>query len=305
MSFCLTILGSSSALPTSKRFTTAQVLNVQEQFFLIDCGEGTQIQLRKNKIHILKINHIFISHLHGDHYFGLIGLLSTFQLYNRQNDLTIYSFGGLESLLNKQIQSLNITYKLIFKYLSNKSLEKIYENKRIVVKSIPLKHRISTCGFIFEEQKKELNIKKELIEVYNLSIKDIVRIKKGEDFILDDEKIIKNSELTLKPVKARSYAYCSDTMYTDEIIPYIKNIDLLFHEATFLEKHKELANKSKHSTAQQAANIAKKANVKKLLIGHFSSRYKNIELIENEAKIIFSNTIAVKDNDKFCVEKSK
>ncbi|MBE9468758.1 MAG: ribonuclease Z [Bacteroidetes bacterium] len=297
MSFKLSILGCSSALPTSKRFSTAQVINMLERFFLIDCGEGTQIQMRKFKIPFGKINNIFISHLHGDHFFGLLGLISTFNLLNRESDLNIFCPADLENILNCQFNYFenNLNFKIIYHPLNFNIPEIIYEDNNLTVKSFPLRHKIPTCGFLFEEKQKPRNIIKEKIQHLNIPIKDIVKIKQGEDFVANNGEIYKNEDLTFPPSKPRSYAYCSDTAYYEDVIPVIKNVDLLYHEATFMNDMIERAKQTLHSTSVDAAKIAKKADVKQLIIGHFSARYKNIEPLLNEAKEIFPNTIAADD----------
>ena len=298
MSFEITILGSSSALPTSKKYPSAHVVNIHERFFLIDCGEGTQIQLRKFKIRFSQINHIFITHLHGDHFFGIFGITSTFNLLGRKNDLHIYSPGNLEKKVYSVINKKEIGFNIFFHRLNHENKEIIYESKSIEISAFPLKHRIETYGYLLKEKPKERNIKKEAITKYNLSIKDILSIKQGSDFITEAGNTIKNSKISIPPYQARSYAYCSDTMYSEEIIPYIKNTDILYHEATFAKDLQETATLTKHSSSVDAATIALKANVSKLLIGHFSTRYKNTDTIEKEAKEIFSNTQAVQDGDK-------
>ncbi|NPA37120.1 MAG: ribonuclease Z [Chlorobi bacterium] len=299
MTFSVTILGSNSALPTTKRYPTAQVLNVSERFFLIDCGEGTQLQLRSNKIKFSRINNIFISHLHGDHVFGLIGLISTFGLLGRTNDLHIYAHSDLETLLQPQIDYFcnDLGFKPVYHHLNTKEPETIFEDKSVTVTSFPLKHRVPTCGFLFREKQKEPNIRKEAITKYSLGIADIVKIKRGEPFFDSNGQQIYAGELILPPPPPRSYAFCSDTGYNPAMIPVIKNVDLLYHEATFAEEHKELAKKTTHSTARQAAEIAKEANAGKLILGHFSSRYDDLSVIENEAREIFPETYLVNDGD--------
>ena len=302
MSFRITVLGSSSALPTSKKFPSAHVINIHERFFLIDCGEGTQIQLRKFKISFSKINHIFITHLHGDHFFGIWGVVSTFNLLGRKNDLHIYSPGNLEKKVYSVINKLDIGFDIFFHRLEHNNKKVIYETKSIEVSAFPLDHRIETYGYLLKEKPKERNIKKEAVAKYNLGIKDILSIKQGNDFITEEGKQIKNSKLSIPPYKSRSYAYCSDTNYTEDIIPYIKEVDILYHEATFAKDLQETADITKHSSSEDAGTIALKANVKKLLIGHFSTRYKNTDVILNEAKKIFLNTHAVNDGDIFNID---
>ena len=299
MTFSVTILGSNSALPTTKRYPTAQVLNVSERFFLIDCGEGTQLQLRNNRIKFSRINNIFISHLHGDHVFGLIGLISTFGLLGRTNDLHIYAHRDLEKLLQPQIDYFcaDLKFTPVFHHLNTKKPELIFENKNLEVTSFPLKHRVPTCGFLFREKQKEPNIRKEAISSYNLGIADIVKIKKGEPYFDKNGSLVNPSQLTISPPAPRSYAFCSDTGYNPSMVDVIKNVDLLYHEATFANEHEELAKKTTHSTAKQAASIAKEANAKKLILGHFSSRYDDLSVLLNEAQEIFPNTFLVNDGD--------
>ena len=304
MTFELTILGSSSAVPTSKRNLTAHVLNVRERFFLIDCGEGTQIQIRKNKIRFGKIDHIFISHLHGDHIFGLFGLISTFNLLNREKDLHIYSHPELENILKGHMEYFerNISFRIIFHYLKPKKNEIIYEDENVTVETIPLKHRVPACGFKFTEKPHLRNLRKDVVQKFMIPISKIRSIQEGEDFINDNNEIIPNEKLTLPPYNIRSYAYCTDTAYSEKIIPVIKNVDLLFHEATFGMDMKHQAKATYHSTSEDAALIAKKANVGKLIVGHFSARYKDVSVILNEAKNIFPNTLTAEDGEKHSIE---
>ncbi|MCK5168818.1 MAG: ribonuclease Z [Bacteroidales bacterium] len=304
MTFELTILGSSSAVPTSKRNLTAHVLNVHERFFLIDCGEGTQIQIRKNKIRFGKINHIFISHLHGDHIFGLFGLISTFNLLNRDKDLHIYSHPELESILSRHIEYFErtISFKIVYHHLKPKKNEIIYEDEKVIVETIPNKHRVPACGFKFTEKRHLRNLRKNVVEKYVIPISKIRSVQEGDDFINDNNEIITNEKLTLPPYNTRSYAYCTDTAYSEKIIPLIKDVDLLFHEATFGMDMKHLAKTTYHSTSEDAALIAKKANIGKLIIGHFSARYKDVGIIINEARKIFPNTLSAEDGEKHSIE---
>ena len=304
MPFELTILGSNSALPTSNRYSTAQVLNVLGRFFLIDCGEGTQMQLRKNRISFTKIDHILISHTHGDHIFGMIGLISTMVLLGRKKDLHIFSHSELQKFIQFQLDFLyqqDVPFRLVFHPLSFKSPQVIYQDKKLRITSFPLKHRIATCGFFFQEIAKLPNLKKEKLEEYKIPIRDRQKIKEGADFVLPDGKTVPNSELVIPAGKPRSYAFCSDTAYSEEMVETIRGVDLLYHEATFAEEHKTLAGETFHSTGKQAAAIAQKANAKKLIIGHFSARYKTSSIILSEAREIFSETFAVEDNDVFNV----
>jgi len=305
MPFELTILGSSSALPTSDRYPTAQVLNVLGRFFLIDCGEGTQIQLRRQKIGFSKIKNIFISHLHGDHYYGLIGLISTLNLLGIKSDLHIYSPSELKNLLQPQLDFIkgDLNINLIFHPLNFKKQQKIYADKRVEIFSFPVKHSIPTCGFLFKEVQKQANIKKEFVEEYNIPIAKIKEIKLGADFVTNEGKVIPNKKLTSPPAQPRSYAFCTDTAYHEPITDIIKDVDLLYHEATFLKELNDFAKITKHSTATDAANIAKLAGVKKLIIGHFSARYNDSSLFEKEARIVFQNTVAAKEGKTYKIKK--
>ncbi|MBN2349807.1 MAG: ribonuclease Z [Bacteroidales bacterium] len=307
MSFELTVLGSSSALPTSKRFPTAHVLNVHERFYLIDCGEGTQMQLRKYKISLGKIHTIFISHLHGDHVLGLFGLLSTFNLLGREAPLTIYAHADLVSHLEflRKTFANTLSFQIIHKPIRSKENGIIFEDKNIIVESVPLRHRIPTMGFLFKEKPHLRNLRKESLEKYKIPIKERLRIKEGEDFVCEDGTRIPNSLLTIPPFKSRTYAYITDTRPVEKIAERILNFDLLYHEATFLEKDAKLAKQTYHSTAKQAAQIAKNARVRRLLLGHFSSRYKDQKDFLDEAGIVFPNTQVVEDGDKFLVEKQR
>lgn len=297
MSFEITLLGSSSAIPTSKRNLPAHVLNVHERFFLIDCGEGTQIQLRANKIRFGKIHHIFISHLHGDHMYGLYGLISTYNLLNRKHPLHIFGPEKLEDILNNHVALFEkkLHFPIIFHVVDPIRNEIIYQDDKLIVESIPLKHKIPSCGFLFKETPYLRNIKKEAIEKYNIPLRDIHGIKEGKDFKTEDGDVIPNKKLTKPAYRSRSYAYCSDTAYTEQITPIIKEVDCLFHEATYLEEMKRMAVKTGHSTAADAAKIAKKAGVKKLIIGHFSARYKNLLKHKKEAQEIFPGAILAED----------
>lgn len=293
MTFSVTILGSNSALPTSERHPTAQILNVSERFFLIDCGEGTQMQLRKYRVKFSKIHHIFISHLHGDHVFGLIGLISSLGLLGRKKDLHIYSHPDLEKLLTPHLKYFckDLPYQIVFNPIDAKKQEVIYEDKKVIVSTIPLKHRIATSGFLFVEKQDLPNIRKECIQRFDLSIAEIVKIKNGSDLKLESGKIVFNEELIIPAALPRSYAYCSDTKYSPNLASMVKGVSVLYHESTFLNSDKEIAKKTTHSTAVEAAKVAKEAGVKKLVLGHFSSRYKQLESFIEEAKTVFEDTI--------------
>ncbi len=295
--FNLTILGTSSALPTSKRYPTAQVLNIRERFFLIDCGEGTQIQLRKYSIKFTRINHIFISHLHGDHYFGLIGLLSTYALIGRSNDLHIYSHSELPDLLKPQLDYLNteVLYKIIWHPLNFKRAQTVFEDEAITVSSFPVKHRVPCCGFKFSEKEHPRNIIKEKIQEFKIPLREIPSIKSGSDFITEEGGVIINRDITTPGKKARSYAFCTDTIYLPKLSEFFRGVDLLYHEATYDKTLIKRAGETYHSTAEQAATIAKNSDVGKLIIGHFSARYKDCNLLLEEAREIFVNSIVAEE----------
>jgi ribonuclease Z len=305
VNFSLTILGSSSALPTSKRFPTAHLLNVNERFFLIDCGEGTQIQLRKYKVKFSRINHIFISHMHGDHLFGLFGLLSSFNLLGRKTDLHIFGPSELKTVIDFFLIhfSHSMVYKIILHEVDHKKKQLLFENRNLEVFSFPLKHRIPATGFLFIEKDVELNLNKSAVAKYKPGVSDLAEIKKGHDLELENGKIIPNKDLTLNRWKRRSYAFCSDTAFYPPIIEILKGVDLLYHEATFAESDASLASETLHSTAKQAAQIAKMSKVSRLLIGHYSNRYKNTSILLNEAKEIFENSFAVAEGDVYDVER--
>ena len=298
MIFEVTILGSSSALPTSQRYPAAHVINAHERFFLIDCGEGTQMQLRRNKIRMGKINNIFISHTHGDHIFGLYGLISTLNLTGRKKDLNIYAPESFGPILSSHLLDfgINLNFELNFVSLSGNDPKGIFEDKNITVSSIPLNHRVPTYGFIFQEKLKERNIIKELIKEYNLSLRDIVAIKRGEDYISDDGIVIPNKKLTSDPARPRSYAYCSDTAWFKRLSSMVKDVDLLYHESTFGSELEDLAKATGHSTARQAAMVARDAGAGRLLLGHFSARYKEVDKLVEEAREVFDACEAAEDN---------
>jgi len=301
VSFKLTILGSSAALPTSKRFPTAHLLQAGGRFFLIDCGEGTQIRLRQFGINPSKIQHIFISHLHGDHVFGLFGLLSTLGMMGRKLPLHLYGPQALEEYMQSYYGIFGpLPFELVITSPAE-DMDFIFESEKLSIKAIPLKHRTPAYGYLFKEKQKPLNVIKEQIGAYGLGIADLVKVKRGEDFITESGQVIPNNQLTLPPFHQRSYAYLSDTMFKPELAEQVKGADLLFHEATFSEKDKKLAALTQHSTAREAATLAKLAGAKKLLIGHFSSRYKDPSLLENEAKEIFEESFAVNDGDIYSV----
>ena len=298
----LHILGCHSATPRSTVFPSSQLLEINNELLLIDAGEGMQIQLRKYKHKFNKIQHIFISHLHGDHFFGLVGFLSSLRLIGRDKPIHIYVPVGLKDIIELQFKltKTDINYPLFFHELSSPESELILETDQYTVKTIPLEHRIYTNGFLVQEKpalrKLNISVVKQYPEIETWAYHNL---KRGKDFIREDGSIIPNDKLTLPPPPAKSYAYCSDTIYKPDIIPLIKGVDLLYHEATFLEKHKDLATKTKHSTAKQAARIAKDAEVKFLVLGHFSSRYPDESLFITEASEIFESVDIAREGKSF------
>ena len=305
MSLKLTILGCHSATPRVNANPTSQFLEIKNHSFLIDCGEGTQVQLRKYGVKFSKINHIFISHLHGDHFFGLVGLISTFRLLNRENELHIYGPIGIKEIITLQLKLSNswTHYPLLFHELNSVTSELIFEDAKVEVHTIPLNHRIYTNGFLFEEKIGERKLNFTAISQYKeIEICDYQNLKNGRDFILKNGQILKNDKLTLDPRAPLSYAFCSDTSYFPDMIPQIKNVNCLYHETTFLKDKETLAFSTKHSTAEQAAIIAKEAKVKQLIIGHYSGRYKNKEVFLEEATPIFKNTLLAEEGKIYIIE---
>lgn len=301
----LTILGSSSALPTSERYPSAHVLNAHERLFLIDCGEGTQMQLRKNKIRFGKINHIFISHLHGDHIFGLYGLLSSFSLMGRKTPIHLYAPENYQHLLRSHLNDFDIklSFEIDFIPLKGNDPFLILDDKYLTVTAFPLQHRVPAFGFLFREKLSDRNIIKEKIDEYQIPSVRIPAIKKGEDFVTPDGSVIRNSELTLPPHEQLSYAYCSDTSYFKRLASFIKGVTLLYHEATFDKSLNKLAEITGHSTTLDAAKTALNAGAGTLIIGHFSSRYKTISFLVEEARELFPDTIAAIDGKSYEVGK--
>jgi ribonuclease Z len=300
----LTILGSSSALPTSERHPSAHVINSHERLFLIDCGEGTQMQLRKNRIRFGKINHIFISHLHGDHIFGLYGLLSSFSLMGRKTPLHLYAPENYKAILLSHLNDFDIhlSFEIDFIPLAGKDPVKILDDKYLTVSSFPLYHRVPAFGFLFKEKPADRNIIKECIAKFNIPTVRIPSIKKGEDFVTEEGLIIMNEDLTYPSPEPLSYAYCSDTRYFERLASFVRGVTLLYHEATFDKSLGELAEITGHSTTIDAARTAFRAEAGRLIIGHFSSRYKDISFMVEEARTVFPETCAAIDSKSYEVE---
>lgn len=293
----LTILGCYAATPRTLTNPTSQVLEMKNRMFLIDCGEGTQVQLRKNKIKFSRINHVFISHLHGDHFYGLIGLISTFSLLNRQADLHVYAPKGAKEvvLLQLKLSSSYTGYNLYFHELSSAEPEVIFEDDKVTVTTIPLKHRVYTNGFLFKEKTGERRLDLNAALNHNIENCYYQKIKNGSDITLDDGTVIANEQLTHDPLPPKSYAFCSDTIYNEAIVPLIKEVDVLYHESTFLDSEMHLCEKTMHTTAKQAAAIAKKANARQLVLGHYSTRYGSLDPFKEEAQTIFDNVHLAED----------
>jgi ribonuclease Z len=289
MSFNITILGSSGALPAYGRFPSAQLIEIQNRYFLVDCGEGAQMQLMRFQANFHRINHILISHLHGDHYLGLMGLLFTMQLLRRTNDLHLYSHRGLDDIITTQLKHSRSapSFKVIFHQLEKGVQEVIFEDDTLSVETIPLTHKIPCSGFLFKEKIKPRRVDKSKLPD-GLLIQQIANLKKGHDVVDPDGAILyRNEDLTLPPRRSRSYAYCSDTAFDEGIVDQVQGVDILYHEATFGQDEQLKAEETQHSTAAQAAMLARKAEAQKLLIGHFSARYKDLNVLLEEARRIF------------------
>ncbi len=287
------ILGCGSAMPTTRHYPSSQVVNVRDKLFMIDCGEAAQIQFRRAKLKFSRLNHIFISHLHGDHCFGLPGLVSTLSLAGRTAELCIHSPRGLEESLRPLLDTFaqGLAYPLTFKTFETDTSSLIYEDRSFSVSTIPLHHRIPCCGFLFEEKPRLNHLRRDMIDFYKIPIEWLGRIKHGADYITPDDEIIPNSRLSTPSAPPRRYAYCSDTAYTETILPLIRDVDLLYHESTFAQSELLQAVNRYHSTARQAAEIAEKANAKRLLLGHYSARYSDESVLEHEARQVFPATV--------------
>ncbi len=301
--FDVHILGCGSALPTTRHFPTSQVINIREKLFMIDCGEGAQLQFRRSKLNFNRLHHIFISHLHGDHCFGLMGLISTSGMLGRTATLYIHCHPDLERLLAPQLEYFckGMSYEVAFCPFDANKAEVIYEDRSLTVESIPLRHRIPTCGFLFKEKQTPNHIRRDMIDFYQIPVFELNRIKNGADYELEDGTLIPNERLTLPSAPPRSYAYCSDTIHLPRIIEQIRGVDLLFHEATFAQSELARAKETHHTTATQAGEIARDAEVKRLVIGHFSARYEDEDILLKEASAIFPQTILARENLKISI----
>ncbi len=304
MIFEVGILGSSSATPIYQRHPTAQVINFHERFFLIDCGEGTLIQMNRYKIKFHRINHIFISHLHGDHYLGLLGLISTMHLQGRVSTLHIHGPHDLKEIIDIQLKYSETTlrYPVEFHSIDPKNPSVLYDDEDVTISSIILSHRIPCTGFLFTEKPRQRKLKKDKLAQFNIPVTFYNELKAGKDYIDEEGKTVPNSALTIDPRKPRSYAFCSDTIFDERLISIVKGVDLLYHEATFLSDKADRAKETFHSTAAQAATIAKEAGVRRLIIGHFSARYKNLYPLLEEAKSVFPETTLAIEGDRFSID---
>lgn len=301
MNNTLTILGCGSAMPTIQNSPSGQLLEMSGKQFLIDCGEGIQITLRRMSQRINRLDHIFISHLHGDHCFGLLGLISTLGMLGRTRDLYIHAQADLQRLMQPLLDYFcqGMEYKVIFDVIRPNKHVVIYEDRTLTVKTIPLKHRVPSCGFLFEEKPKERHIIKEQMDFYNIPLAAIPALKAGEDYLTTDGKLIANERLTIAPNPPFRFAYCSDTAYLEKIVPLIQGVDCLYHESTYTDEHAARAKETQHSTARQAATIAKLANVKQLIIGHFSARIDDHQQFLAEAREVFPNTLLAEERQQY------
>lgn len=295
--FEINILGCGSALPTTRHLPSSQVINFRDNLFMIDCGEGTQLQLRRQKLKFTRLSHLFLSHMHGDHVFGIPGMLSTLGLLGRTGDFFIHAHEDAEKVFRPILDYFckDLPFQVIFVPFKTGVSELIYEDRSLRVYTLPLKHRVPSSGFLFQEKPRLNHLRADMVSFWKIPIKDLHGIKEGNDWTAPDGQVVKNSMLTKHAKPSRSYAYCSDTAYTEKNIERLHGVDLLFHEATFAEDALPRAKQTMHSTAKQAAQVAKLAQVKQLMIGHFSARYEHDELLQEEAKTVFENTILAKE----------
>lgn len=298
--FEVNILGCGAATPTMRHLPTAQVVNVRDKLFMIDCGEGAQLALRRARLNAMRLGHIFLSHLHGDHCFGLLGLLSTMALTGHTGEIVIHAHPDAKGLFRPLLDYFcrENPFEIRFNHISPSTSSVIYSDKSVSVRSLPLKHRIPTCGFLFEEAPGERHLRGDMLQYYNIPTYMRTAIKQGDDYITPEGEVIANSLLTTAPTPAVKYAYCSDTMYNERIVPLIEGVDLLYHEATYGDDAEAMVRKTYHSTARQAARIAEQAGVGKLIIGHFSARYNDEEVLLNEAREVFPNTFLAREGMK-------
>ncbi len=291
--FNINILGCGSALPTTRHLATSQVVDLRDKLYMIDCGEGTQVQMRKMRIRFGRLAHIFISHLHGDHCFGLPGLVSTLGMLGRTGELVVHGPKEVEAYLRPVMElfSRGMEFEVRFNPVDTRSHSLVMEDRSLSVYSIPLKHRIPTCGYLFAEKPKEAHIIREMTDFYQVPVRCMKDIKQGQDYVTPEGEVVPNSRLTRPAAPPKRYAFCSDTAYNRSVIPIIEGVDLLYHEATFAECDLARAKETFHSTARQAAEIARDAHVKRLVIGHYSARYEDLSELHREAEAVFPGTI--------------
>ena len=300
----LTILGCNAATPRKNAQTTAQLLEINGQMVLIDCGEGTQIQLRKLGIKFARIQHIFISHLHGDHFYGLIGLISTFRLLGRTADLHVYGPKGIKEVITLQLKLAKswTDYNLFFHELEEEVATLILDHEKFTVETLPLDHRVYTNGYLFREKEGKRKINSAAVANYGVDVADMENLKQGKDIQLPNGDWVENQLLTFDPAPPKSYAFCSDTAYKSDLAELVQGVSCLYHEATFLDTHQDLAVKTKHSTAEEAAQIAAKAEVGQLILGHFSSRYPDLNAFIEQAQRHFQNVHLAEDGKGFVIQ---
>lgn len=290
--FELNILGCGSALPTTRHLATSQIVNLRDKLYMVDCGEGAQVQIRRMRLKFSRIGHVFISHLHGDHCFGLPGLISTLGMLGRTGDLVVHGPNGIDRFLRPILDLFckGLPYEVRFNVIDTERHELVFEDRSLRVYSIPLRHRLPCCGYLFAEKEKEAHIVREMTDFYQVPVRMMQAIKRGEDFVTPEGEVIPNARLTRPADPSRRYAYCSDTAFHPAIVPYIEGVDMLYHEATFAEQDLPRAKETFHSTARQAAEIARMAGVKRLIIGHYSARYEDTEPLLQEAAAVFPET---------------
>jgi len=295
--FRIHILGCGSALPTLRHYASSQVVEIREKMFMIDCGEGTQMQLRRSRLHFMRIGHVFISHIHGDHCFGLIGMISTFGMLGRTAPLHVYADNALGDMLRSQLHIFcqGLEFEVVFHPIDTEVVSVIYEDRSLTVTTIPLSHRVPCCGFLFREKPIPPHIRRDMIDMYGIPVSQINNIKSGQDWITPDGDVIPNSRLTVPSAEARSYAYCSDTRYVPKLYELVKGVSVLYHESTYGSDNAERARKYWHSTASEAAHVAHDAGVGKLILGHYSARYDNEETLLEEARRIFPDTVLAEE----------
>ena len=295
--FRIHILGCGSALPTLRHYASSQVVEIREKMFMIDCGEGTQMQLRRSRLHFMRISHVFISHLHGDHCFGLIGMISTFGMLGRTAPLHVFADKTLDGMLRSQLDMFcqGLEFEVVFHPIDTEAVSVVYEDRSLTVTTIPLSHRVPCCGFLFREKPTQPHIRRDMIDMYGIPVSQINNIKSGQDWITPDGDVIPNSRLTVPSEEARSYAYCSDTRYIPKLHELVKGVSALYHESTYGSDNAERARKYWHSTASEAARVAHDAGVGKLILGHYSARYDSEETLLEEARRIFPDTVLAEE----------